>query len=852
MAYDGELKFDTRIDKTGFKLGLSSLGNLASQGMAAVASAVTTASSAVVALGGYAVTVGKNFESSMSQVIATMGITKDTVIDGVNSYDLLKEAAAAAGEATVFSASEAADALNYLALAGYDAVKAADALPAVLNLASAGGMDLAYASDLATDAMAALGIEATSENLTRFGDELAKTASTANASVSQLGEAILTVGGTAKSLAGGTTELNAALGVLANRGIKGSEGGTALRNIILALTAPTDKAAESMDALGLAVLDAEGNMRPLNEIFKDLDDILSEMSEGEKTAVLNDIFNKVDLKSAQALLAGCGEEFDNLTEALAGCDGAMAQMAETMNDNLEGDLKSLESKAEAFGIAVYDDIQEPLRSIAQLGGEYITQLTDAFQEGEFEGLAKALGFVLGDTITKVSTVAPKLIDIGITVVNSFVTGITKNIDAIALAGSQISAELLNSLFILSPQIISAGIELCTALASGISESAPELVEAANSGIKQVLTAITENLPEFIDSAIQIISAMISGLISSVPEIVNAAVLIIETLASGIADNIGYIVSSAIAIISALCTHLLTTENIEKLMKAAYDILISITTAILDNLDELIAVALNVITFLCTELISSDNIQTLIETGLEILLAIVDAIVDNSDELISAALTVITTLVDELLKQENLEKLISAGAELLVQIIIGLCQLTGKFTQFATDLFLEIGTAIGSIDWASIGISIIEGICSGLLDIDFKMDEYLGEFADNWVNGVKDIFGIHSPSRLMRETVGKPLAEGVGVGFVENIPDVEQDALAAFDRISKTVSHYTFTPNVDTAGIINNTDNHSVGDTNITEEIHYHIYTQASKASDASEIAEELEFLRKQEKQGKGQ
>lgn len=247
MAFDGTLKFDTAIDQSGFKIGISNLGSIAKTGMAAVTTAVTAATGAISALGGYSISVGKDFESSMAQVIATMGITKDTIQDGVNSYDLLKESAAAAGESTVFSASEAADALNYLALAGYDAAKAADALPAVLNLAAAGGMDLAYASDLATDAMAALGIEATSENLTRFGDEMAKTASKANTNVSQLGEAILTVGGTAQSLAGGTVELNAALGVLANRGIKGAEGGTHLRNMILSLSAPTDTAKDALD-----------------------------------------------------------------------------------------------------------------------------------------------------------------------------------------------------------------------------------------------------------------------------------------------------------------------------------------------------------------------------------------------------------------------------------------------------------------------------------------------------------------------------------------------------------------------------------------------------------------------------
>lgn len=130
-------------------------------------------------------------------------------------------------------------------------------LPTVLNLASAGGMDLAAASDMVTDSMSALGIEATQENLTKFGDQLAKTAQKSNTSVSQLGEAVLTVGGTAKTLAGGTTELNTLLGIIADNGVKGAEGGTALRNIMLSLQAPTDMAAKKMKALGLSVYTAE-------------------------------------------------------------------------------------------------------------------------------------------------------------------------------------------------------------------------------------------------------------------------------------------------------------------------------------------------------------------------------------------------------------------------------------------------------------------------------------------------------------------------------------------------------------------------------------------------------------------
>ena len=251
MAADGSVVIEIIGDDKEFKSTLGSLGTVAGSALKGAATAVAAATTAVGGLAAASMKVGSNFESSMSQVAATMGLTTEDIANGSEEFKILSQAAKDAGATTAFSASQAAEALNYLALAGYDAQTAANALPAVLNLAAAGGLDLAYASDLATDAMAALGIEASNENLTRFGDEMAKTASKANTSVAQLGEAILTVGGTAKSLAGGTTELNAALGVLANRGIKGSEGGTALRNVILSLSAPTDKAASAMKSLGL-------------------------------------------------------------------------------------------------------------------------------------------------------------------------------------------------------------------------------------------------------------------------------------------------------------------------------------------------------------------------------------------------------------------------------------------------------------------------------------------------------------------------------------------------------------------------------------------------------------------------
>jgi TP901 family phage tail tape measure protein len=253
------------------------------------------------AIGTAAVTTAANFESSMSQVQATMGITSDSMSEvngeSVNTMDKLSELAQQMGSETAFSASECADALNYLALAGYDTQQMCDTLPTVLNLAAAGGIDLASASDMVTDAMSALGMGV--DEADTMVDQMAKTASTTNTSVSQLGEGILTIGATAKSIKGGTAELNTALGILANNGIKGSEGGTHLRNVILSLQSPTDTAASCIEDLGLQIYDSEGNMRSLNDILGDLNSSMSDMSSEEKNNIISTIFNKTDFVICQ-------------------------------------------------------------------------------------------------------------------------------------------------------------------------------------------------------------------------------------------------------------------------------------------------------------------------------------------------------------------------------------------------------------------------------------------------------------------------------------------------------------------------------------------------------------------------
>ncbi|MFR6246657.1 MAG: phage tail tape measure protein [Romboutsia timonensis] len=338
-----------------------------------------------------------DFQSSMNQVAATMGMTSEEIANGSEDFKKLENAAKDMGKTTQFSASQAAEALNYMALAGYDVDKSVSTLPSVLNLAAAGGMDLATASDMVTDSMSALGeMAGTTES---FVDKMAKTSQKSNTSVAQLGEAILTVGGTAKVLAGGTTEMNTALGILADNGVKGAEGGTALRNVILSLSAPTDKAAKKMQELGLEVFDAQGNMRPLNDIFKDLDSTLSTMTQGEQTQVLNSIFNKVDLKSVNALLANSGERFNELSGYINDADGAASKMAETMNSGAQGAITKMKSALEGVGIT----IGERFLPYIEKGANFVSKLCEGFQNLSPEmqntiliiaGLLAAIGPVL--------------------------------------------------------------------------------------------------------------------------------------------------------------------------------------------------------------------------------------------------------------------------------------------------------------------------------------------------------------------------------------------------------------------------------------------------------------------------
>ena len=331
----------------------------------AIGVAAVGMAAAIGAFGVSSVKTGMEFDSSMSQVAATMGYSVDEISDKTSeagqTFDKLRNFAQEMGQTTKFSATESADALNYMALAGYDAEKSMRMLPNVLNLAAAGNIDLAAASDMVTDASSALGL--TEAETTKMIDQMAAASSKSNTSVEQLGQAILTVGGTAKVLKGGTTELSTALGILADNGTKGAEGGTALRNVLTSIQG--GKFEKTFGEMGVQAYDAQGNLRSLKDIFLDMGDAMEGMTDEERTDIINKTFNARDLKNVNALLGTSAERWDELTGAISDSKDAAANMAETQLDNLAGDITLLQSAFEGLKISVSDKLTPAFRKLVQ-------------------------------------------------------------------------------------------------------------------------------------------------------------------------------------------------------------------------------------------------------------------------------------------------------------------------------------------------------------------------------------------------------------------------------------------------------------------------------------------------------
>lgn len=858
---DGEVVIDTSLNTGGFEKGISALGGIASKGLTASTVAISAVSAALSTCAGYAIKVGSDFEAGMSNVEAISSASAQSVTTAsgemVDGLTALTDKAKEMGATTKFSATESSQALNYMAMAGWDAQAMYDGLAGIMTLAAASGEDLATTSDIVTDALTAFGMQASESG--HFADVLAQVSASANTNVGLLGETFKYVAPLCGTMGYSAEDASIAIGLMANSGIKGSQAGTALKTAIANMAAPTKAMAAQMAALGIEITNSDGSSKSLMEVMQNLRTSFDGLSESEQAAAASTIFGKESMSGMLAVINASDEDFAKLTESIYDCDGAAEQMAATMQDNLQGQITILKSGVEGLGIAVYEKLQEPLKNLAVKGQEYIGQLTDAFNSGGFSGLVSEIGNVLADAVSMVMTYAPKLVDAAVDCIDAFIGGISSALPAIAPAAVQIGTTLIEGIIRVVPQLLSAGVQLLTALVEGAASAAPQLIvafveavaaviealieqapallqagmdllqaladgileslpiiaEAAPELIQSLCDSVTETLPQLLATGLEIVNSLTEGLMQAAPQIATAAAQIVTTLAAFVIQNLLTIALAAVEIISTLADTLIS--SIPSLLKSVVDIMQGILGFVCDNLPTIAQAAVEILTTLCEKLVAL--IPQLVPVVTQIIMSIFNFVVQNLPTIVQAAIQIMVTLVQGIIAQiptlipavvqlisqifqsivANLPTIISGAIQIITTLAMGLIQAIPHVIAAIPQIVSAIINGFLNTNWASVGVNIIHGIGSGIASAAKGLVQIAVNAARNAIYAVKSWLGIASPSKRAKKEIGQWILPGVGEGVKESEPELNDRMEDAADHMVSAFNGHS--RNIDVSGLV---------------------------------------------------
>lgn len=566
MAYDGTLNFDTSIDSSGFQGGIDKISGIASKGIKATAAIIGGAATAVSGFAATAVKAGSDFEAGMSKVQAISGASGDEIAK-------LADKAKEMGAKTKFSATESAEAMQYMAMAGWKASDMIGGIEGIMNLAAASGEDLASTSDIVTDALTAFGEAADQSG--HFADALAAAASNSNTNVSMLGESFKYVAPVAGALGYSYKDVSIALGLMANSGIKASMAGTSLRQLFTNLAKPTDSMAAAMDYLGISLQDEEGNMKSLMDVMQDLrksfgnckmpmDEFQSKLAELDAQYANGELTEKKYSKAVQdltakaygaegalkakyaATLAGTqgmsgllaivnssDDDFDKLTEAIYNSDGAAEKMADTMNDNLQGAITLAKSALESVQIALYEEVQEPMKDTVQTVTSMLEDMNSSLAQDGFNGLVVSFASSLAQLAQMGLDESPKLVELAGTLCDTFIQEIMKHAPEFAESGANLATTIIDTVLSFAGTFWSAAATLATEFLAGMADNLPQIVETGKDAIRQLAESLIANAPSLGSSATKIVITLASELLQAAPELLEVGKQFIQGIIEGV-------------------------------------------------------------------------------------------------------------------------------------------------------------------------------------------------------------------------------------------------------------------------------------------------------------------------------
>ena len=516
-AGDEADEFGDKVDDAG-KDADSSKGKFEALGTVckAVAAALAAAAGAVVGFAKDSLETGMEFDTAMSQVAATMGTTVDQVEE-------LRDKAKEMGASTKYTATEAAEGLNILAMAGLSADESISGIETVLNLASAGAMDLSSSASYLTGVVKGFGDSM--DNAQYYADLMAKGATLAATDVQGLGEAFSEGAATAASFNQDAESMTVALLRLAEQNSTGSEAANALNRAMYDLYTPTDSAKKALDELGISAYDASGNARDINDVVDELNKSLSQMSQEERNNYADTIFSTRGLQAFNKMCVSTDEKVQSFKDGLAGASdefggiGAAAGQAQTQLDNLQGDLTILDSALDGLKIEISDQLTPTMRTFAQFTSNSLGSITTAFREGGLDGAMAALGQSLSDGLAMITEMLPSVMNAAGQLLGTFVQGVIDNL----------------------PLIVETGLQIIVTLANGIGDSLPTLVPTIVETIITIATILLNNMDQILAAAMAIIEGLAEGLLNALPLLIEKLPEIITSIINFITNNLPLIV-----------------------------------------------------------------------------------------------------------------------------------------------------------------------------------------------------------------------------------------------------------------------------------------------------------------------
>lgn len=782
MGYDGSLKFDTKIDTSGFDSGVSKLSGAAKKGLSVASGLITGIAGAVGTGVAASIKVGASFESQMSKVSAISGATG-------SELEALSNKAKEMGAKTKFSATESGQAMEYIAMAGWKSKDMLSGIEGIMNLAAASGEDLATTSDIVTDALTGFGLSA--KDSTHFADVLAQASSNANTNVSMMGETFKYVAPVAGALGFSAEDTSVAIGLMANSGIKASQAGTSLRSMMSRMSAPTKQVSAAMEKVGVSITDSHGKMKSLDTIMGDLRKGFSGLSKAEQSQVASAIAGQEGMSGLLAIVNASDADFNKLKDSIYNCDGASAKMAETMQDNLQGQLTIAKSAAEALGLEVYESIQKPLTNLAKQGISALDQLTEAFKKDGTTGLIEAGSGLVANLVTGIAQAAPQAVSGAIAIIGALAGSFSKATPQLVGAAGNIVTALAQGLTAVLPTIGQLGMQLITQIGNSITQSAPTLVPKAIEIIAQLALGFISALPQLIAVGIQMITALAQGLINSIPQLITYVPQIINSFCAAIDTGLLQLIAAGVKIIAnlvigivqaipqliaALPQIVLAIYNVFmhiNLLSAGKSIIKSLVSGIKSSGSSVIGAAKNVVTFIWNQLTKTDwvNLGKIL----------IQKLVSGIRGMGGSAGSVARSIAQKIFTTITNTNWLSLGKTVISKLISGLLSLLGKMGSAAKSLGTKAVSAFKGINWGSVGSNIVKGIIGGIGAMAGSLVSKMKGLADSALSAAKKALGIKSPSRVFKKQVGKHIVTGI----ISGVKDEQKNLKKTMEKLCDT-------------------------------------------------------------------